>query len=244
LSSSIVVAQDAIDNLVRRIQEAEKVEQLYSVRFGLDAYAKKPGLSLAEQKKLVSAYDRLAESFRLYNHYRNAAEVYRNYLSLNEVYLENYNKFLQDSLKAAHMQLEEADVKKISVLDAEIAQLKKTRDAVTGLKQKYYYFGTIGTVALIIIFLFIFITRNRAIRLTTNKLNDNRNKMQQLQKEFIQSQLMTGTYNYSKTSAADNLAVLDMIISQMENEPGSYTSQEKEALLKTREQMRKIAAAA
>jgi hypothetical protein len=158
------VTDQEVAYLTERINSIEKVDQLYSIRYAVGKYANRKDLTLRQQELLMRAMILLSEEFKIRSHYRNAADVYKEYLDYNNSYLESYNAYARDSLLAVHKKIVSEENATISELDAEIASLTKTREAVSGLKAKYYSFGSFGAIAIIVLTVIIFISRNKAIK--------------------------------------------------------------------------------
>ncbi|HMT28544.1 MAG TPA: hypothetical protein PKD91_04620 [Bacteroidia bacterium] len=238
MAGSSLVAQSTIDveQLTDKIKSAQKVEELYSIKYNLDKYSRRTDLSIEDQRKLNRTYVMLSAAFKARSHFRNAADVYYDYLKLNESYLKNYNNFSRDSIIASHQKIKNAEASRINELDNEINQLNKTRDAVAGLKSKYYSAGTIATIGILVLFLIIFITRNRAIRLTQNKLIANREKVLSVYKQVLDAKILKGSISYSRQAALDNIELIDKLIAGLNDSDGKKrASKEIQALLKAKE---------
>src|SRR5687768_16685626 len=102
LSLSIAVAQmpESIDEVIENIEEADNVGILYTARTRIHRFEKKNNPSVNELQKIKEAYRKLSEGFSSFNHYRNAAEVYKEYLNANEIFLLQRNKAEIDSVKS------------------------------------------------------------------------------------------------------------------------------------------------
>lgn len=236
--SGNVLAQTAveIDQLMEKLKSAQNVEELYTLKYNIDKYTRRTDLSIEEQKKLNRAYVMLSSAFKAKNHFRNAADVYKDYLELNKKYLINYNAYIKDSILASQQKIQSAEVSKISQLNAEINSLNATRLAVDGLKSKYYSTGTIAAIAVIVVFLLIFITRNRAIRITQNQLNSNREQLLGMNKSVLDAKLLKGSLAFAKFSIRENSELLEKLIEELNlSEDKKTFTKEIQALQKAKE---------
>lgn len=214
LSSLSAVAQNSmdLDQVTEKIKAAQKVEELYPIKYNIDRYSNRADLSIEEQRKLNRTYIMLSAAFKSKSHFKNAADVYKDYLRLNEKYLKNYNDFCRDSILASHQQIKNSEVSRINELDVEIAQLNKTRDAVSGLKSKYYSAGGFATLAIIVLFLIIFITRNRAIRSTQINLTANHDKLLSTNTEVLNIKMKKGSLAFCRLISRDNIELIEKLI--------------------------------
>jgi hypothetical protein len=168
----------------------------------------------------------LSAAFKSKSHFKNAADVYKDYLTHQEKYLNNLSVFIQDSIKASQNKLNQQEIAKLNSLEAEIQQLNNTRDAVAGLKSKYYSFGTIAAIAIVVIFLIIFITRNRAIRLTTNQLKLNQSKLLETNPDVLKAKMLKGSVKYGERMLLENIESIESILT------GLSAAEEKKTLTK------------
>lgn len=225
-----------IDQLMEKLKSAQNVEELYTLKYNIDKYTRRTDLSIEEQKKLNRAYVMLSSAFKSKNHFKNAADVYKDYLDLNKKYLINYNTYIKDSILASQQKIKSAETSKINELNAEINSLNTTRLAVEGLKSKYYSTGTIATIAILVVFLLIFITRNRAIRLTQNQLNANREKLLAMNKSVLDAKLLKGSLAFAKFSVQENSDLLEKLIAEVSlTEDKKTFSKEIQALQKAKD---------
>ena len=225
-----------IDQLMEKLKSAQNVEELYTLKYNIDKYTQRTDLSIEEQKKLNRSYVMLSSAFKSKNHFRNAADVYKDYLELNKKYLINYNTFIKDSILASQQNIKSAETSKINELNAEINSLNGTRLAVEGLKSKYYSTGIIATIAIIVVFLLIFITRNRVIRLTQNQLNANREKLLIMNKSVLDAKLLKGSVAFAKFAVQENGNILEKIIAEINlTEDKKTFSKEIQALQKAKD---------
>ena len=221
LSSNLVSAQQLTAELNRQmelIQTAPNVEKLYSVRANLGRYASREDLSIADQKLLGQALRSLAQGFKSGNHFRNAADVYKTYLTVNEKYLRNYHVFLIDSLKKVNDRVALEETNKIASLNASIAELNQTKEAVGGLKQKYYSIGGFAAMAIVLVFAVIFLSRNRAISKTQAELNANQLRLTTLHKELIGARMKTGALRFSEDFTGQLQETTSRLITALEGD--------------------------
>lgn len=205
--------------IIEQIKNAPNVERLYSIRANLGKVAANKELSVQDQQLLAAAYRTLAQSFKSSNHFRNAADVYKNYLDINEQYLKNQNAYLVDSLKLAFQQTTTKEQQQISELDGTIRELTQTKEAVGGLKQKYYSIGTIAAIGIVVLFLVIFISRNRAIRLTRKGLSENQNRMIALNSAVSEATMVTGSIAFSEALVAQQQEIVEQLKSNLKEDP-------------------------
>ncbi len=225
-----------IDQLMEKLKSAQNVEELYTLKYNIDKYTRRTDLAIDEQKKLNRAYVMLSSAFKAKNHFKNAADVYKDYLDLNKKYLINYNTFIKDSILASQQKIKSIETSKINTLNAEIQSLNATRLAVEGLKTKYYSTGTIAAIAIIVVFLLIFITRNRAIRLTQNQLNANREKLLPLNTGVLDAKFLKGSVAFAKFSTQENSELLEKLIADFSSSDDKKTfSKEIQALQKAKD---------
>ncbi|MDQ3050915.1 MAG: hypothetical protein M3Q95_08535 [Bacteroidota bacterium] len=211
LPAQIPVTDQEVADLSDRIDAAEKVEQLYSVRYAVGKYAALPDMSLRQQELLMKAMKSLAYEFKIRSHFRNAADVYEEYLDYQSNYLVSYNAFVKDSLKAVHIKVAADELTTIKKLDEEIVALTNTRAAVSGLKQRYYSFGGFGAAAVLILTVLILLSRNRAISQAESQIAANRDQLKSLNKNTTEAAMAEGTVAFSRDSAA----VVSQIISNL-----------------------------
>lgn len=190
---------DEINNYVRKIREAQKADHLYSSRYGLDRILNQPDLSVEEQRALMNAYQVLTESFRNWSHYRNAADVYFDYLKLQKNYRNDYLIYLKDSLQKQNAIIESTENNRIQQLDSELKTLRKEQGIVAGMKQKYYTFGGIALAVMLALFLFLFNSRNRAIRNSRTQLEANREKILELYRKAADTSMLKGNVAFIRS---------------------------------------------
>lgn len=187
---------DEINNYVKKIREAQKADHLYSSRYGLDRIFNQQYLTVQEQRELMNAYRILTESFSNWSHYRNAADVYFDYLKLQKNYRNDYLTFLKDSLQKQNVVIESTENNRIQQLDSELKELRKEQGIVAGMKQTYYTFGGIALAVILALFLFLFNARNRAIRKSRVQLEANRKKMLELYRNAAETSMLRGNVSF------------------------------------------------
>lgn len=205
--------------IIEQIKNAPNVERLYSIRANLGKVATNKQLTLQDQQLLATAYRTLAQSFKSSNHFRNAADVYKNYLDINEQYLKNQNTYLVDSLKIAFQNTTTKEQQQISGLDETIGELTQTKEAVGGLKQKYYSIGSIAAIGIVVLFLAIFISRNRAIRLTRKSLLENQNRMTALNSAVSEATMVSGSIAFSDALIDQQKEIVEQLRANLKGDP-------------------------
>lgn len=205
--------------IIEQIKNAPNVERLYSIRANLGKVATNKQLTLQDQQLLATAYRTLAQSFKSSNHFRNAADVYKNYLDINEQYLKNQNTYLVDSLKIAFQNTTTKEQQQISGLDETIGELTQTKEAVGGLKQKYYSIGSIAAIGIVVLFLAIFISRNRAIRLTRKSLLENQNRMTALNSAVSEATMVSGSIAFSDALIDQQREIVEQLRANLKGDP-------------------------
>src|SRR4029078_909568 len=134
----------------------------------------------------------LANEFKSRNHFRNAADVYLDYLKLVDIFHKNYSAFLDDSVQKANKS-EAANYKEnISKLDSEIAALTIRNEKVSGLRSKYFTIGGIATAVILLIFGVIFLSRNKSIRETNQNIATRNQSIKDLFRDVINSGMLSG----------------------------------------------------
>lgn len=206
------VTDQEVAYLIERINGVEKIDQLYSIRYAVGKYAARPDLTLRQQEILMKAMNLLTDEFKFRSHFRNAVDVYQEYLDYNNKYLINYNAFAKDSLVAFHKNISQTELSEISALDEEISKLTNTRAAVSGLKAKYYSFGGFGAAAVIVLTLIICLSRNRAINQAESQINNNRERLKSLIQPAADAGMTAGTIAFTKDTLSANLQSLNTII--------------------------------
>ena len=235
------VTENAIARLSDRIQSVEKVDQLYSIRFAVAKYAAREDLTLKQQAELDKAMISLSQAFKDFNHYRNAADVYKERLDYNNKYLTRYNTFAKDSLVALHKGIVAQENEKIASLDSEIKNLNSTRAAVSGLKQKYYTFGGIGAIAAVIIFFMIAIAKNRAIKQAELQIASNRERLLHGVKKVTETGMVTGSIGFCRETAVLHVEAINKILeSQDQQEEKKLFQNELAALQKAVAKFRQL----
>lgn len=206
------VTDQEVAQLSERINSAEKVEQLYSIRYAVGRYASRTDLTIAQQKQLMETMKTLAEVFKYRRHYKNASDVYNDYLDYHNNYLVRYNNFAKDSLKAVHKNIAESEIAEIAKLDAQINMLTKSRVAVVGLKQQYYSFGMYGGIAVIVLTLIILFSRNRAITRAEMQISGNREKLKSVNRNITSAGMVKGAVAFCKETASVNVQIIESVI--------------------------------
>ncbi len=209
---AIEVTDKEVADLSVRINSVEKVDQLYSIRYAVGKYAARTDLTLRQQQLLMNSMKLLSDEFKIRNHFRDAADVYKDYLDYNNNYLIAYNTYAKDSLLEVHKKIEESELASISTLDTEIKGLTDTRAAVSGLRKKYYSFGGFGAVGVIVLTLVISLSRNRAIQHAQTQINANRESLKSLNKTTTNAGMTEGTISFCKEKAVANVEILNSII--------------------------------
>jgi hypothetical protein len=210
-----------IKDFVSRIKEVDKVERLYSIRYGLDRINELPNPTIDEQRELSNAYLALANAFKLRNHFRNAVDIYFDYLKLKEDYRKRYIGFVADSLRKVNLTLATLENDKIRSLDKEIATLNKQLVVVTGMKRKYFKNGGIAAVIILILAGMIFINRNNAINASLKQLGTNHLKLQTLYKSAGYSRMLVGSIEYAKQVVNENEEKISAISDYYNDKPNT-----------------------
>ena len=224
LTSFSQVTDAEIQRLSERIEEVEKVEQLYSIRYAVSKYATLSGLTLKQQSMLAKSMRDLSDEFKIRSHFKNAADVYKEYLDYNAGYLTRYNAFAKDSLIASQNKIASAETDSIVALDAEILSLNNRREAVSGLKAKYYTFGSIGSIALIVITIIIGLSKIRSIKQAGEHIASNQEKLHKFNPQSAEASMLIGSMEFSKSTAASNASIISGIIDTIKqsNESKQY----------------------
>jgi len=212
------VTDQEVADLSVRINGVEKVEQLYSIRYAVGKYAARTDLTLRQQQLLMNSMRLLSDEFKMRSHFKNAADVYKEYLDYNNNYLVSYNAFATDSLKAVHKNISEKETSEISSLGAEITSLTDKRAAVSGLKAKYYSAGTIGAIAVVVLTLIIGLSRIRAIKQAETSIESNREKLVQMNRTATDAGMKEGIVAFCKKTAADNSQLINTIIESVDQQ--------------------------
>ena|SRR5688572_3971118 len=224
LISTSQVTDEEIQRIGDRINEVEKVEQLYSIRYTVGKYASRSDLTLKQQAMLANSMQLLSDEFKMRSHFKNAADVYKEYLDFNANYLTRYNAFAKDSLIAAQNKIASAESDSIMALDAEILSLNNRREAVSGLKAKYYTFGSIGSIGLIVVTIIIGLSKIRSIKQAGEHIASNQDKLHKFNPQSAEAGMLIGSIEFCKTTAASNVAVITGIIDSIKqsNESKQY----------------------
>lgn len=229
------VTDSEISAITERINSVEKTEQLHSIKYVIGRYASRTDLSLNQQKELINAMKLLAESFSERSHYRNAADVYKEFLDYKNQYLYRYNAYVKDSLVAVHKKIEQEETATISSLDTEITGLTKTRSAVSGLKNKYYSIGGFGAAGVILLTIIIALSRNRAIAEAEKHISANREKLISLNRKTAQSRMSEGTVAFCRDVAVRNSQVITSLVDAVSLQEGNKVFQKELTVLKQSE---------
>jgi hypothetical protein len=224
---------DDIEGYVKKIRAAQKADHLYSSRYGLDKIFKQPDLSVEEQRELLKAYQILTDAFKAWSHYRNAADVYFDYLKLQEKYQNDYLIFLRDSLQRQNQAIETSENQRIKRLDSELETLRKEQGIVAGMKQKYYTFGGIALAVILVLFLFLFSSRNKAIRSSRAQLDENRKKILELYLKAAETSMLKGNIAFIRSLGSFGAEQIEAIESAQQT--GSDWSQLKSLLGKLKD---------
>ena len=124
-----------------------------------------------------------------------------------------------NSLKIAFQQTTTKEQQQISGLDETIGDLTKTKEAVGGLKQKYYSVGTIATIGIVVLFLAIFISRNRAIRLTRKSLSENQTRMTALNSAVSEATMVSGSIAFSDSLIDQQKEIVEQLRANLKEDP-------------------------
>ncbi len=198
----------SIADLNKRIMDAEKVEELYTLRYALNRIVARTDLTLLQQDSLRKAMIRLTDAFSDFRHFRNAADSYREFLVFNEKYLERHLKFFTDSIKSSHRNFTEAGVSKLNGLENEISALEKRQAAVSTLKGKYYLFGGIAAIAILATSIFLVISKSRSIRHASQKLIEDREQLNNLHHQVTETYMIQGTLDYFRDANDQSASLL------------------------------------
>ena len=212
-SASFAQVNDgAIERLSERINSVEKVEELYSVRFAVAKYAARKDLSLQQQAALDKVMIQLSDAFKNYNHYRNAADVFRERLDFNNSYLTRYNAFAKDSLISLHKSITASETDRIASLDTEIKNLNASREAVSGLKQRYYTLGGLAAAGTLVLFVLITLAKNRSIKIAEEQIEANRQKLLSNIKQVTSAGMITGSIGFCRDAANSSAEAISKIL--------------------------------
>jgi len=197
---------------IEKIKNAEKVEQLYSVRYNLDKLSANNNLSIQDMRRVLEAHVLLANEFKSRNHFRNAADVYLDYLKIVDVYHDKYSKFLVDSVQKANKAETSEFKNKISGLDSEISSLTTRNEKVSGLRSKYFTLGGIATAIILLIFGVIFMSRNKSIKETNQKIDASNHSIREHFKDVVHARMLAGAVHYAKNVMSDNAVIIDELL--------------------------------
>jgi hypothetical protein len=147
--------EDDITVQLNRIRDAEKVEHLYPVKYNLDRLSSLSEMTLPALRLSLTAHMKLAEEFKSYNHFRNAIDVYNDYLNLRDTFHHRYRTFIVDSVQNASASLITQLENKKQLLNNEIASLERKKVKIESLQSAYRGYSIAGTILLLIIGLII-----------------------------------------------------------------------------------------
>ncbi len=206
------ISDQLITRLSERINDVEKADELYSIRFAVAKYATREDLTLKQQADLDKVMIQLSDAFKNFNHYRNAADVFKERLDFNNRYLRKYNAFAKDSLISLHKHITTSETDKISNLDTEIKNLNATRAAVSGLKQRYYTLGGITAAGTLVLFVLIALAKNRAIKEAEFQIAANREKLLKNIKQVTGAGMVSGSIGFCREAAVANAEAISKIL--------------------------------
>jgi hypothetical protein len=210
-----------VGDLTQKIREAEKVEQLYNIRYNISKYKSRQDLSLQQEDSLRKAMARLTIAFADFHHYRNAVDAYREYLSFNEDYQAKHLKYFTDSIHSSHNALTEIGNGKLQELVSEIAVLERRQAAVASLKARYYLFGGIAGIAIVVISILLAIAKSRSIAQVNQKLAGNREQISALHHQVTEVLMLRGTLAYNRHASDKTAELLQSIQDGLMPEAGT-----------------------
>ncbi len=216
LSSGTVLSSNTdLQNIITDIENASKVEQLYTCRMNL----KRISSSTATDDPVTlalwcEAYQKLAYGFSNRNHFKNAADTYESFLFFKEKYLLAAARFTIDSLEAVHMQIKNSETSRIDNLDATIKELELNHNKVTSLKVTYTTWGTIISIILVIGFGYYIIKKQKQIKETQAQLQSNRLMVIKASDDLVDASLIEAGLQLSRDIAIDGISVLSELFGE------------------------------
>ncbi len=224
-----------LNELIEKISDASKPEQLYTVRYNLDRIAAQKDHTIEEYRVLLKAHVLLVNAFKSYNHYKNAIDVQKDYLRNLNNYQGAYTKYLVDSIKASHSQMALTDRDKLRALDNQIAELRSKQATISELRGKYILYGSIITALMLIAGLAAFFNRTKLISTINSEIEMLREKMQYIFKEIITYRITIGTvYSVKEGVKNDSIRAEEIVSYYQQNSDTKSISDSLSALERAR----------
>jgi len=181
-----------INSIIRDIQQADKVDDLYTSRMNLKRIPVSQDITAGELKQWYTAYENLAEGFKRRNHYRNAVESYRLYLKYKEQFLVMNTQQAIDSVISSHQSIIKSETTRILSLEKEITDLESNHAKVVSLRSAYQLWGSIISVILIIGFGYFIIKKNKTISTSQKLITNNRKHVMELSTKLVEASMIDG----------------------------------------------------
>lgn len=211
---------DDIREYRRKINETDKVNNLYSIRYGLGRIVNESGLTVDEKRELMLSLKSLSSAFAIRNHYRNAADVWFDYLTIQGAFEREYESYLKDSVAKTYSKISSEETAHLDKLQLELKKLRDQQDVISGIRNKYFTFGGIALGILLIIFGYMLYHQISRIREARRRLNENRQQLLQLFRESVESRMTEGGITF-----AQNLSVTgSVLLEEMGNQKPSEVS--------------------
>lgn len=200
---------DAIKEYSQRISEAEQVNRLYSIRYGLGKISNESGLNVDEKRELMMALKQLSSAFANRNHFRNAADVWFDYLTIQKAFVGEYEAYLRDSVAQNYGYIASSERSQLEKLDSELRKLKEQQEVIAGIRNKYYSFGGIALGIILLVFGYLLFQQINNIRDIRRQLIENRQKLQSLYRESVEARMTGGGIAFVQSLAVTGTALLE-----------------------------------
>jgi hypothetical protein len=222
LTVSTIVYSSSIADLkllVTDINNAQKVDELYTYRMNLKRIPVSGTLTPEELQLRYRAYLGLANGFSRRNHYRNGVEAYRHYLQYKEKHQLLLAQMSLDSLALSQQAIQQKEDNKINRLDQEIASLEENQRRVSELRTSYQTWGGIISVILILGLTYLIFSKQKQINKIKRDLEENKGHVMKLSGGVVHSALLEGAQNLSQSMAAESMnALQELFATQNESE--------------------------
>lgn len=200
---------DEIRAYSKKISEANQVNRLYSIRYGLGRMSNESGLTVDEKRELMIALKQLSSAFADRNHFRNAADVWFDYLAIQKAMVGEYDTYLRDSVAYNYGKIASSERSQLEKLNSELKKLKEQQEVIAGIRNKYYTFGGIAIGIILLVFGYLLFQQISNIREIHRQLVENKQTLQRLYRSSIESRMTGGGIAFVQSLALTGTSLLE-----------------------------------
>ncbi|MEP7171275.1 MAG: hypothetical protein ABI855_18040, partial [Bacteroidota bacterium] len=158
-----------------------------------------PQLKTKEEKEqYAAAYKQLALAFRDHHYSRPAYDIFQKYLSLRDTIIAGEKIHLVSETLKNHAEKNSSVLDQIAAADKERKILISDKATLDGLKKGNFRYSVFFTIALLAIFIFVFMKYNNKLKYAKNLLHSNRKNIFEKSDEVTRGQMSLGVINHLK----------------------------------------------